>query len=166
MEYTIRKATKADATAAHQLIVELAIFEKAPNAVTNTIEQFTKDGFGENPIYNLIVAETNNKQIVGMALYFYAYSTWKGKMLYLDDLIVTQSWRNKGIGKKLIDELFVIAKENNANIVKWEVLDWNTPAIEFYKKLGAKIDKEWWACKFYAPQIEELSKVKKISESI
>jgi len=157
MEFTIRKATREDAFAAHQLIVELAVFEKAPNAVTNSIEQFTKDGFGENPLYNLIVAENNNKEIVGMALYFYAYSTWKGKMLYLDDLIVTKSCRNKGIGKKLIDELFVIAKANDVKIVKWEVLDWNKPAVEFYEKLGAKIDKEWWACKFYEHQIEELS---------
>lgn len=160
MEITIRKATKADTPAAHQLIVELAIFEKVPEAVTNTLEQFTKDGFGENPIYNLIVAENTNNKIVGMALYFYAYSTWKGKMLFLDDLIVTEKWRNKGIGKKLIDELFVIAKANNAKIVKWEVLDWNKPAIDFYEKLGAKIDKEWWACKFYEHQIEELSKNK------
>lgn len=160
MEFTIRKATIADAKAAHRLIVELAIFEKAPSSVTNTIEQFTEDGFGENPVYNLIVAETKNKQIVGMALYVYTYSTWKGKMLYLDDLIVTETWRQKGIGKKLIQELFVIAKANNAKIVKWEVLDWNKPAIDFYKKLGAKIDKEWWSCKFYEHQIDELSKIK------
>jgi len=158
IKFTIRKATKADAAAAHQLIVELAVFEKEPDAVTNTVEQFTEDGFGEKPIYSLIVAESEEKQIVGMALYFYAYSTWKGKMLYLDDLIVTETWRHKGIGKKLVDELFVIAKQNNAKIVRWEVLDWNAPAIEFYKKLGAKIDKEWWACKFYESQIEQLSK--------
>jgi len=157
MDFIIRKARREDAPAAHQLIVELAIFEKAPNSVTNTIEQFTEDGFGEAPIFNLIVAESSSKEIVGMALYFYAYSTWKGKMLYLDDLVVTKNWRNKGIGKILIDELFVIAKANNVKIVKWEVLDWNTPAVEFYKKLGAKIDKEWWSCKFYEHQIEELS---------
>jgi len=158
MEFTIRKAKKEDAVAAHQLIVELAIYENAPNAVTNTIEQFTEDGFGKNPVYNLIVAETDNKEIVGMALYVYAYSTWKGKMLYLDDLVVTETYRKKGIGKKLINELFIIAKANNAKIVKWEVLDWNKPAIDFYKKLGAVIDKEWWACKFYERQIDKLSK--------
>jgi len=159
MKLNIRKATRADAAAAHQLIVELAVFEKEPDAVTNTLKQFTEDGFGENPIYQLIVAENNHKEVVGMALYFYAYSTWKGKMLYLDDLVVTEAYRNKGIGQKLVDEVFIIAKANNAKIVRWEVLDWNKPAIEFYKKLGAKIDKDWWACKFYEDKIDELSKV-------
>lgn len=148
MSFIIRRATKADTPACHQLIQELADFEKAPNAVTNTLEQFTNDGFGPNPVYTLFVAEEENV-IVGMSLLFTAYSTWKGKMLWLDDLIVNEAHRGKGIGKALVDNLFEYARKNDYKIIKWQVLDWNAPAIEFYKKLGMTLDGEWIDCKYY-----------------
>lgn len=149
---TIRKGTKSDLPGVFKLINELALFEKAPEEVTNTIADMERDGFGEKPIFEFHVAEENGV-IVGMALYFIKYSTWKGKGLYLDDLIVTEKMRGKGTGQKLFDAFMAEAKAINANQVHWQVLDWNTPAVDFYKKLGAKIDEEWWDCKMTAEQI-------------
>ena len=141
----IRKGEKADLPDAFRLIKELALFEKAPEEVTNTIEMMEEDGFGANPIYGFIVAEDKG-EIVGMSMYYYRYSTWKGKRLYLEDLIVTEKARGTGIGKDLLDRTVEIAKETNCTGVMWQVLDWNTPAIDFYKKYGASLDEEWINC--------------------
>jgi len=143
----IRKATKVDMPAVHGLIKELAAFEKAPDAVTNTLEDMIEDCFGKNPpVFGCHVAELDGK-LVGMAIYYIKYSTWKGKGLYLEDLIVTEKLRGKGIGKKLFDAYVLEAKAMGVNQLHWQVLDWNTPAIEFYKKLGASIEAEWLDCK-------------------
>lgn len=141
----IRKGERADLPAALRLIKELALFEKAPQEVTNTLEMMEEDGFGPNPIYGFIVAE-QDEDILGMSMYYYRYSTWKGKRLYLEDLIVTEKARGSGIGKQLLDRTVEIAKETNCTGVMWQVLDWNTPAIEFYKKYGASLDEEWINC--------------------
>ena len=142
----IRKGKKEDLPVVLDLIRELALFEKASEQVTNTIKEMEADGFGKTPVFNFYVAELE-KQIVGMAVYFVKYSTWKGKGLYLDDLFVTEKHRSKGIGKKLFDQIITEAKKINAKQLHWQVLDWNTPAIEFYKKYGATIDAEWLDCK-------------------
>ncbi len=146
MRTQIRKGEKRDLPALLGLVRELAFFEKAPEQVTNTVEEMERDGFGKNPVFNFLVAETDGI-ITGMAVYFIKYSTWKGKGLYLDDLYVTESFRGKGIGKMLFDEVISEAKKINAKQLHWQVLDWNTPAIEFYKKYGASIEAEWWDCK-------------------
>ena len=142
----IRKGTKQDLPSVLDLIHELALFEKAPEQVTNTVNDMEEDGFGKNPAFNFYVAELNDK-IIGIAVYFIKYSTWKGKGLYLDDLFVTEKFRGKGIGKKLFDIIIEEAKKINAKQLHWQVLDWNTPAIDFYKKYGASIDAEWLDCK-------------------
>ena len=144
----VRKGKKEDLADVLKLIRELALFEKAPEQVTNTISNMEADGFGKNPIFDFYVAELKNK-IVGIAVYFTKYSTWKGKGLYLDDLFVTEAHRGKGIGKMLFDQIIVEAKNMNAKQMHWQVLDWNTPAIDLYKKYGATIDSEWLDCKFH-----------------
>lgn len=152
IKMNIRKGTKADLPGVFLLINELASFEKAPEAVTNTIAMMENDGFGENPVFGFHVAEVDS-EIVGMALYFVKYSTWKGRGLYLDDLIVTERMRGKGIGQKLFDAFIAEAKKIDAKQVHWQVLDWNTPAVDFYKKLGASIEAEWWDCKMNENEI-------------
>ena len=142
----IRKGKIEDLPHVLDLIKELALFEKAPEQVTNTVEAMEEDAFGKNPCFDFFVAEVENK-IVGIAVYFVKYSTWKGKGLYLDDLLVTEKMRGKGIGKKLFDEIIAEAKRINAKQLHWQVLDWNTPAIDFYKKYGASIEAEWLDCK-------------------
>lgn len=156
MNFIVRKGEKKDASACYELIKELALFEKEPDAVKNTLEQFTIDGFGAEPVFQLFVAEAEEK-VVGMALYFTAYSTWKGKMLYLDDLVVNINYRAFGIGSALIKALMKRAKELDAKIVKWQVLNWNEPAIEFYKKMDMTFDNSWIECKFYEEDIERFN---------
>lgn len=138
----IRQGTKEDVPAAFELIQELALFEKAPEEVDNTPERMLKDGFGENPVYGFMVAELDS-QIVGISLYYFRYSTWKGKRLYLEDLIVTQSQRGKGLGNLLFEATIQKAIELDCYGMSWQVLDWNTPAIDFYKKYEAAIDSGW-----------------------
>lgn len=152
MNFIIRKGTPKDLPQVLLLIRELATFEKAPDAVTNTLEEMKRDGFGDAPVFGLHVAELENK-IVGMAIYFVKYSTWKGKGLYLDDLIVSEKYRGRGIGKKLFDAFMEEAKKIEAKQVHWQVLDWNTPAIDFYKKLGASLEAEWLDCKMTEEQV-------------
>lgn len=152
MKILTRKATKADLPAAHQLIYELAVYEKAAHEVVLTLEQFTEDFESSNPIYKLHVAEVTTKKgespiIAGIALFYFAYSTWKGKMVYLEDLVVNQSYRRQGIGEQLLESVFQFAREENANQVRWHVLDWNEPAIKFYEKLEVKMEDEWVTCK-------------------
>ena len=142
----IRKGTPADVEPALRLIKELAEYEKAPEQVINTVEQMLKDGFGEKPIFDLLVAETNDN-IVGIAIYFIKYSTWKGKCLYLDDIVVQESLRGKGIGRKLFDAVAAEAKLQNCQQLQWQVLNLNEPAINFYKKYDTVFDDEWINCK-------------------
>lgn len=149
----IRKGTPADVEGALMLIKELAEYEKAPDAVINTVERMIEDGFGDKPVFEFFVAEDAGA-IVGLALYYYAYSTWKGKFLYLEDLIVTESYRGRGLGKQLFDAIIYKAKEESVALVGWQVLDWNKPAIDFYKKLGASLHPEWVNCRLYREQIE------------
>jgi GNAT superfamily N-acetyltransferase len=148
----IRPGTEADVPAAFTLIQELALFERAPHEVSNTIEAMLQDGFGPNPVYGFLVAELDG-EIVGLSLYYYRYSTWKGKRLYLEDLIVTEKHRKKGIGKLLFDATVDYARQMNCNGMSWQVLDWNTPAIEFYKQYGAHLDGEWINCSLSREQL-------------
>jgi GNAT superfamily N-acetyltransferase len=156
MKITIRKGKKEDLPAILALVRELAEFEKAPDAITNNLAMMEEDGFGEHPVFRFHVAEAD-ANIVGVALYFVKYSTWKGRGLYLDDLIVTEKLRGQGIGKKLLDAFMKEAIDMNAQQVHWQVLDWNTPAIDFYKKIGARIEAEWWDCKMDEEQIKAYS---------
>ncbi len=142
---SIRKGKKEDLPRVLELIKELALYEKAPEQVTNTLQMMEEDGFGKKPIYGFIVAEKDGV-IEGMSLYYYRYSTWKGKRLWLEDLIVTESQRGLGTGKRLFDRTIEIAKEEKCNGMVWQVLDWNEPAINFYKKYNADFDPEWINC--------------------
>ncbi len=142
MEITIRKATKNDLPEVLNLIKELALFEKQPQEVTITLKQLEEDGFGNHPLYWIILAE-NNHEIVGMSFYYIRYSTWKGRCLYLEDLVVKEAYKQKGIGSLLFKATLDAAKEMNAKLMTWQVLDWNEPAIKFYKKFNAELDEEW-----------------------
>ncbi len=128
-----------------ELIVELAIFEKEPHAVTNTLQMMQEDGFGSNPIYGFLVAESVG-QIIGASIYYYRYSTWKGKRLYLEDLIVTKEYRGKSVGKTLFEATIEIGRQAHCTGMMWQVLDWNEPAIDFYKKYNAVFDDQWINC--------------------
>jgi len=139
----IRKGTEQDFPQILALIKELALFEKAPQEVTNTLEKMQN----EQDLFEFFVAEKDG-EIIGMALYFFAYFTWKGKSLYLDDLYVKQEQRGSGVGSKLLRKIFEVAKEHNVDRLRWQVLDWNKPAIELYDKIGATLDKEWINCDF------------------
>lgn len=156
-EIKIRTGVKSDLPRVLELIKELAEFEKAPHEVINTVEMMEKDGFGDNSIYGFFVAE-NNDEIVGLSLYYWRYSTWKGKRLYLEDIIVTESQRGKGIGKLLFDRTMQYTLDSNCTGMMWQVLDWNEPAINFYKKYGSKLDPEWINCNLERTQIESLLK--------
>jgi GNAT superfamily N-acetyltransferase len=145
MEIKIRRAVKEDCPRLLELVHELAEYERAPQEVTVTLEHFTESGFGKNPVWWAFVAETEN-EIVGFALYYIRYSTWKGQAMYLEDILVTQKMRGKGIGKLLFDQLIEEAKEKKFNRIIWQVLEWNEPAINFYKKYNAKFDSEWLNC--------------------
>ncbi len=140
--FEIRKAIPEDCPTIYQFILELARFEKAEEKVLNSPEQLRKDGFGENPLYECLIAEVDGKA-VGISLYYFRYSTWKGKVLFLEDLIVTESERGKSYGKKLLDATIEKAKELNCKGIRWQVLNWNIPAIEFYKKYDMEFDEEW-----------------------
>ena len=142
MDFTIRKATKEDMPAVLGLIIELAVFEEEPDAVEVTSNSLIADGFGDSPAFNCFVAETNNK-VVGAAIIYNRFSTWKGKILHLEDLIVSQDMRGNGIGTALLDE---VVKHGNALGVKrinWEVIDWNEGAIKLYERKGAKVLRDW-----------------------
>lgn len=138
----IRTGTREDLPQILNLIKELAEYEKAPQEVDNTIERMEADGFGPEKVFDFIVAEENGN-IIGLALYYWSYSTWKGKCIYLEDLVVTLDHRRRGIGQLLFKELIKIAREKDARRLSWQVLDWNEPAIEFYKSIGAQLDPEW-----------------------
>ena len=138
----IRTAIAEDMNTVHSLIRELAIYEKAEKEHTNTVEQLILDGFGPNKIFDCIVAEKNNI-VIGFALFYTSYSTWKGSCLYLEDFLVTEKLRGKGVGKLLFDKVLSIAKQRKVGRFEWQVLDWNEPALNFYKKYNAILDGEW-----------------------
>ena len=145
IDIKIRRAVKEDCPRLMELIHELADYEKAPQEVTVTMNQFEESGFGKNPVWRAFVAEADGL-IQGFALYYIRYSTWKGQAMYLEDILVTNEMRGKGIGKFLFDRLIEEAKEKKFNRIIWQVLDWNEPAINFYKKYNATFDGEWVNC--------------------
>jgi GNAT superfamily N-acetyltransferase len=146
MSIIIRKAVKEDCKRMLELVVELAVYEKEPDAVTVAFDHFVESGFGENPVWRAFVAEADGI-VQGFALYYIRYSTWKGQRMYLEDLLVTEKLRGFGIGKLLFDKLIEEAKEKKYSGIAWQVLDWNEPAINFYRKLGnVHFDNGWVNC--------------------
>jgi predicted N-acetyltransferase YhbS len=146
MEIQLRKATKGDMAGIHTLVHELAVYEKAPEAHITTVEEYQKDF--ENGRFDSIVA-VENGEVMGMVLFYQGYSTWKGKMLFLDDFVVKESLRGKGIGRLLFEAFLEEAKRLECKMVKWQVLDWNTPAIHFYEKYPVTFDGEWIDVKMF-----------------
>lgn len=142
MGVQIRKARIDDCPRLLELIKELAVYEKAPDEVTVSMDEFEAAGFGPNAIWEAYVAEVDG-HIEGMALYYIRYSTWKGRRLYLEDIIVTEKQRGKGLGKLLFDKVLDISKAHGYSGMVWQVLDWNEPAINFYKNYGADIEDGW-----------------------
>lgn len=145
MEILIRKATVEDVPAMMRLVHELAEFEKLPHEVLNTEAQMKEEGFGNHPAFEALVAEVGGK-ILGMSVFYYSYSTWKGRSIYIDDIIVNESFRGKGIGRALMEGTIQIAKETQVGKLHWQVLDWNEPAIRFYEKYKPDFDPEWINC--------------------
>lgn len=138
----IRKGNPEDMKAVLGLIQELAEFEKEPNAVLITVDDLIRDGFSETPLFHVFVAELDS-EIVGIALYYYRYSTWKGKTIHLEDLVVKEKMRGTGLGYALYSEIIKQGQKDNVRRIEWNVLDWNTPAVKFYEKSGAKILDDW-----------------------
>ncbi len=149
---TIRFAKPEDCKAILSLIHELAVYEKAGQEVEMDEATLLKDGFGDHPLFYVLVAEHEN-EIKGMSFYFIKYSTWKGKSIHLEDLIVAERHRGTGLGKLLFDATIKEAQKINAKRLDWQVLDWNEPAIDFYKKLGAEIDETWYSCRLDETEI-------------
>lgn len=161
MNITIRRAVKEDCPRLMELVQELAVYEKAPEEVTVTLDHFMESGFGANPVWWAFVAiphfteadsplsseKEMDGKVVGFALYYIRYSTWKGQRMYLEDLLVNQPWRSRGIGKLLFDRLIEEAEEKKFSGMMWQVLEWNEPAINFYRKYsGVHFDNEWVNC--------------------
>lgn len=144
----LRPAMPRDMEAVHALITELAVYEKEPDAVTNTVEGLVEDGFGNKPKFGCVVAELDG-EVVGFALFYTSYSTWKGPCLYLEDFLVTEKHRRKGIGKMLFDRVYELAEQRGVKRFEWQVLDWNEPAINFYKKYKTDFDENWINCKIF-----------------
>lgn len=159
MSIHIRKAEEADFPAILEMIKGLALFEKAPEKVSNSVEQMK----AEKDLFRCVVAETKTGEIVGMALWFYAYYTWVGKSLYLDDLFVKETHRKNKIGTLLLNYIMEVARDENCKRVRWQVLNWNTNAIELYRKAGAVIDGEWLNCDFDAEGIRNFKPLKTVS---
>lgn len=150
MEVIIRKATERDISAIHALVRELAEYERGLHLVTTTPETYKKDF--KDKVFDAFVAD-NNGDVVGMALYYLVFSTWRGRMLYLEDFVVRESERGAGIGALLFEAFLEEARRQDVTLVKWQVLDWNEPAINFYKKYNAVFDQDWFDCKIYLKQI-------------
>lgn len=147
MDCKIRKGRQVDIPALYRLIKELAVYEKAGHEVSVTEKELLEDGFGNRPLFEFFVAETGDA-IRGIALYYYKYSTWKGKALYLEDIVVDQQYRRSGIGSQLFLAVKSEAQKNKVRRMEWQVLEWNDSAIAFYKKHQAELDEEWINCKF------------------
>lgn len=155
MKTIIRKGIKEDLPSVLQLIKELARYENAEHEVTITLEDLEKDGFGQHPNYLFLVA-VQNQEIIGLSFYWIRYSTWKGKFLFLEDFVIKEEYRNQGIGSKLFEETIKICKSKDMNGMFWQVLDWNEPAINFYKKYDAHISSKWLNGKLSKKQIEQI----------
>ena len=145
MQITIRKGKKKDVPAMLELVRELAIYEKAEHEVSNTEARMLREGFGKNSVFGAFVAEVGHK-IVGISIYYFRYSTWKGKRLYLEDIVVNEAMRGHGIGNLLFEKTIEKAKETDCTGMMWQVLDWNEPAINFYKKYETRFDEGWVNC--------------------
>jgi GNAT superfamily N-acetyltransferase len=145
MNITIRRAVREDCPRLLELVQELAEYERAPQEVTVTLEHFAESGFGEKPVWWAFVAELDGV-IQGFALYYIRYSTWKGQAMYLEDILVTEQMRGRGMGRMLFDRLIEEAQEKGFKRMVWQVLEWNEPAINFYKKYNASFDPEWVNC--------------------
>jgi GNAT superfamily N-acetyltransferase len=156
MEVVIRKGVKSDLPAVLDLIKELAGFERALNEVTVSLEDLEQDGFGNHPYYWFIVAEKEGN-IIGLSFYFIRYSTWKGRFLFLEDFVVKESFRNKGVGALLFEETIRIAKELDVKGMTWQVLDWNKNAIRFYEKYNSDISAEWYNGKLTYEQLKQFT---------
>ncbi|MET1055497.1 MAG: GNAT family N-acetyltransferase [Pedobacter sp.] len=152
MDIQLRFAVVADCPRLLELIVELAVYEKMPDEVTVTLAEFAAAGFGDKPVWKAFVAETENG-IIGFALYYVRYSTWKGCRLYLEDFIVTEEARGKGAGKLLFERVMKEAKDNNYYGMSWQVLDWNEPALNFYRKYDAHLEDGWLNASFSKEQL-------------
>ena len=139
---TIRRATREDIPRVYQLICELATYENAREQVETSPAILERDGFGANPLYQLLVADDGG-EIVGMALSYFRYSTWKGKRLYLEDLVVTEPMRGQGVGRALLSATIELARQTDCSGLMWQVLDWNESAIGFYRKFGVRIEEDW-----------------------
>ncbi|MDQ7947360.1 MAG: GNAT family N-acetyltransferase [Pedobacter sp.] len=151
----IRVATAADCPRLLELVHELAVYERAPEEVTVTLEEFIDAGFGKSPVWKAFVAEENG-HIQGFAIFYTRYSTWKGRRLYLEDFIVTEEARGKGIGKLLFDQVIAEARDNQYNGMVWQVLDWNEPAINFYNKYQADLESGWLNASFSKSKTHQL----------
>lgn len=157
MSTVIRVAERADCGRLLELVHELALYEKAPQEVTVTLKEFEEAGFGVQPVWKAFVAEVEGN-IVGFALYYVRYSTWKGSRLYLEDFIVTEDYRGREIGKLLFDTIIQEANDKNFNGMNWQVLDWNEPAINFYNKYKASYEAGWLNASFSKEQLKKLLK--------
>jgi len=153
-EITIRAGKKADLPRVLELVRELAAFERASHEVTNTVQDMERDGFGPHPVFGFFVAERDH-DIIGLSLFYYRYSTWKGKRIYLEDIIVTEQERGKGIGKLLFERTMRKTLEDGCSGMTWQALDWNEPALDFYRKYNSKLDGEWITCTLETEQIRE-----------
>jgi GNAT superfamily N-acetyltransferase len=138
----IRRATKEDIGLVRDLVMELAIFERAPEEVTSSLDDYIQEGFSDNPLFSANLIYLNDK-LAGFSLWYYRFSTWKGRRFYLEDLYIKEAYRGKGLGRKLINEAIEEAKRMKCTGMMWQVLDWNQPAIDFYNTLGVKMDAGW-----------------------
>lgn len=155
--YTIREGKIKDLPRVLELVRELAVYEKAPEQVTNTVQMMEEDGFGPNAVFGFFVAiKDSTTEIIGISIYYYRYSTWKGRRLYLEDIVVTETERGKGAGKMLFDRTMLKCLEDGCTGMMWQVLDWNKPAINFYQKYGADLDEGWINCNLQADEIKEI----------
>jgi GNAT superfamily N-acetyltransferase len=155
--YTIREGKIEDLPRVLELVRELAVYEKAPEQVTNTVKMMEEDGFGPNAVFGFFVAiKDSTTEIIGISIYYYRYSTWKGRRLYLEDIVVTESERGNGAGKLLFERTMLKCLEDGCTGMMWQVLDWNKPAINFYQKYGADLDEGWINCNLQADEIKEI----------
>lgn len=145
MSLEIRKGNAADVPEIMRLVRELAVYEKAEKEVSNTNERMLTEGFGEFPVFGVFMGEVNG-EVVGMALFYYRYSTWKGTRIYLEDLIISEKFRGKGYGKLLFEAVIAEGKKTNCSGMMWQVLDWNQPAIDFYQTYNTRFDEGWLNC--------------------
>ncbi|NOS56327.1 MAG: GNAT family N-acetyltransferase [Cyclobacteriaceae bacterium] len=151
----IREGVDGDLPRVLELVKELAAYERALGEVSNTVQAMKEDGFGKSPIFGFFVAEVDDL-IVGVSLFYYRYSTWKGRRLYLEDIVVTEKMRGQGIGKLLFEATLQYSNDHKCTGMMWQVLDWNEPAINFYKKYKTRFDPEWINCTLEAEEIQRI----------